>query len=141
MKVYKLFQKEEIHKLEFPMDSIVLSAQNGTQIVAMPFAFRKHNRGRLKIYVWDGCKWILTTAQNQYTDLMWNYQISDQRGKRKAEGKKYNGNYSAMMKHERVKKKGSGGEILRKFTGTVTDYECAKETLYDFRRSYNVLWN
>ena len=46
-----------------------------------------------------------------------------------------------MMRHERAKKKGTGGEFLGKFCGTVTDYECAKRTLHDFPQSYTVLYN
>ena len=141
MKVYKIFRAEEIHKVEFPMNTVILSAPNGTMIVALPDAFRRHNKGRIKIEIWDGSRWIVTTAQNKYTEMLWDFQIQDSRQRRKAEGKKYSGNYSAMMRHERSKKKGSGGERLGKFCGTVTDYECTKRTLHDFPRSYTVLYN
>ena len=141
MKVYKIFRSEEIHKVDFPMNTIILSASNGTMIVALPDAFKRHNKGRIRIEVWNGSRWIVTTAQNKYTEMLWDFQIRESRQRRKAEGKKYNGNYSAMMRHERAKKKGTGGEFLGKFCGTVTDYECAKRTLHDFPQSYTVLYN
>lgn len=75
MKVYKIFRSEEIHKVDFPMNTVILSAPNGTMIVALPDAFKRHNKGRIKIEVWDGSRWIVTTAQNKYTEMLWDFQI------------------------------------------------------------------
>lgn len=139
-KIFTLNQREIFHKIEFPMDTIVLSSGNGTMIVAMPREFTKANaKDRiLSIYVWDGTRWIyLKKAKNSYTETMWKFHI-DQNRKRKEKQKV---NYNSLMHHSRVKKKGSGGQRLSKFTGIVTDYECAKQTLWDFPRAFNVMWN
>lgn len=42
-----------------------------------------------------------------------------------------------LMKHDRKRKCGSGGVRLTPFCGQVTDYECAKNPLHDFRRVWN----
>lgn len=139
-KIFTLNQREIFHKVEFPMDTMVLSSGNGTMIVAMPREFTKANAKdrTLSIYVWNGTRWIyLKKAKNSYTESMWKFHI-DQNRKRK---KKQKVNYNSLMRHSRAKKKGSGGQRLSKFTGTVTDYECAKQTLWDFPRAFNVMWN
>ena len=48
-------------------------------------------------------------------------------------------NFEELMKHERVHKKGGGGKISP--TQIVTDYECAKIPLHDFKRSMYVQYN
>ena len=48
-------------------------------------------------------------------------------------------NCEQLMKHDRVHKKGGGGKISP--TQIVTDYECAKVPLHDFRRSMYVQYN
>lgn len=140
LKIFTLNQREIFHKVEFPMNTMILSSENGTMIVAMSREFTKANaKDRiLSIYVWDGTRWIyLKKAKNSYTETMWKIHI-EQKRKRKEKQKV---NYSSLMRHSRVKKKGSGGQRLGKFTGTVTDYECTKQTLWDFPRAFNVMWN
>lgn len=135
-----LNQREIFHKVEFPMNTMILSSKTGTLIAAMPNEFRKANaKDRiLSIYIWDGTRWIyLKKVKNSYTESMWKYHIEQNR-KRKEKQKV---NYSSLMRHSRVKKTGSGGKRLSKFAGTVTDYECAKQTLWDFPRVFNVMWN
>lgn len=140
LKIFTLNQREIFHKIEFPMNTEILSSENGTMIAAMSREFTKANvKDRiLSIYVWDGTHWIyLKKAKNSYTESMWKYHIEQNR-KRKEKQKV---NYSSLMRHSRAKKKGSGGQRLSKFAGTVTDYECAKQTLWDFPRAFNVMWN
>lgn len=139
-KIFTLNQREIFHKVEFPMNTTVLSSENGTMITAMPREFTKANaKDRiLSIYVWDGAHWIyLKKVKNFYTETMWKFHIEQNRKHKE----KQKINYSSLMRHNRVKKKGSGGQRLSKFAGTVTDYECAKQTLWDFPRSFNVMWN
>ena len=41
------------------------------------------------------------------------------------------------MKHDHAHKGGGSGKRLTPFCGEITDYECAKIPLHDFRRVYN----
>ena len=41
------------------------------------------------------------------------------------------------MKHNHAHKGGGSGKRLTPFCGEITDYECAKIPLHDFRRVYN----
>lgn len=71
-------------------------------------------------------------VKNQYTETMWNFY----RQKKVKADKKYNGNYANMMKHSRKKKTGGSGSS-RENIRAITDYECSKNPLYDFKMCYN----
>ena len=45
------------------------------------------------------------------------------------------------MKHNHAHKGGGSGKRLTPFCGEITDYECAKIPVHDFRRVYNWLYN
>ena len=68
--------------------------------------------------------------QNEITDKMVDFYIQ------KINAKYNDVNFKALMKHDRMKKKGSGGTRLSKWNGIVTDYECTKNPLHDFRRVF-----
>ena len=44
-------------------------------------------------------------------------------------------NYAKLMRHDRKHKSGGGGSRI--YNGSITDYECTKNPLHDFRRVYN----
>ena len=77
-------------------------------------------------------KWKRTFLRNEHTKIMYDYHC-------KGKHKSFNVNCEKLMKHERVHKKGGGGKISP--TQIVTDYECAKIPLHDFRRSMYVQYN
>lgn len=120
-----------IHGKEFPMNSIILTVDNGTQLVCTNF--HQSRKQKLKLYVWLPVekKWVVTYAKNEYTEMMWTYH-------RKCEHKNRirKGNYNNLMRHDRKHKSGGGGGT-RIFNGSITDYECTKNPLHDFRRVYN----
>ena len=60
---------------------------------------------------------------------MWDYYRKHQR-KNKSKV-----NYTQIMEHERYHKSGGGGSRI--YNGSITDYECTKNPLHDFRRVYN----
>lgn len=62
-----------IHGKEFPMNSIILTADNGTQLVCTNF--HQSRKQKLKLYVWLPIdkKWVVTYAKNEYTEMMWAY--------------------------------------------------------------------
>lgn len=119
-----------IHGREFPMNSVVLQLDNGTELLCTNFRHSRKAELELFCYIPTEKKWVKTYAKNKYTELMWDYHR-----KRERESKKRNGNYSQMMKHSRKRKKSGGGKISH--TQTVTDYECTKNPMHDFRRVYN----
>ena len=129
MQIYKTLYREIIHEKEFPMGSIILTLDNNTQLVCNQFHLHE---GNLELYVWLPIekKWVITYARNRYTKIMFDYYRRTQKKKR---GKRVN--YENMMKHERYHKNGGGG--VRIHNGSITDYECAKNPLHDFRKCYN----
>lgn len=64
---------EIIHGREFPMDSIVLKADNGTVIVCCDFHHSRKEPLELFCFLPAEKKWIKTHAKNKYTELMWDY--------------------------------------------------------------------
>lgn len=124
MLLYKLDGSREIQGVKFPHKSCVIS-NNGAFIVAWEF-----NRKQLEVAVFDPAtqKWFKTIlpSEDKYAILL---------RKKSEEGKqKYSFKYANYMKHSRKKKRATGGTYSR-FSGTLTDYECAKEPLHDFRRA------
>ena len=85
----------------------------------------------VKVYDPVHAKWGNTLMRNEYTENLWNYHRKMQRKK------KDDLDYTSLMKHDRKRKCGSGGVRLTPFCGQVTDYECAKVPLHDFRRVWN----
>ena len=64
------------------------------------------------------------------TEMMWNYYRKHQKKR-----KKKHINYEEMMKHDRKHKSGGGGSRI--YNGSITDYECTKNPMHDFRVCYN----
>lgn len=134
----KLFMNSyemEIEKLRVPTHSVIFRFESGAVLVCKRMFFnKKENRWNRKIelFCYDPieCVWIKTRMQNEITDKMVDFYIQ------KINAKYNDVNFKALMKHDRMKKKGSGGIRLSKWNGTVTDYECAKNPLHDFRRVF-----
>lgn len=133
MKLRKIYMPGEIVKgKEFCMNTIMLKLDNGIILTSTDF----HHKRKLPLicncYLPAQDKWIKMYAKNQYTETMWNFY----RQKKVKADKKYNGNYANMMKHSRKKKTGGSG-LSRENIRAITDYECSKNPLYDFRMCYN----
>ena len=136
MKIYELVGTDFIRNKVFPMGSTILVRENGDIIVCATFShLRKENPIPVHLYIRKiGC-WKSGVMKNAFTEELWAFHnIQMQKHKK---GKAFRGNYAEMMKHDRKKKCGSGGVRLGKFNGQVTDYECRKDPLHDFRRVWN----
>ena len=131
MRLYKALNTEVLHNKEFAMNSIIMELDNKCILVSADFHHKR--KYTLKVYVWlpDEKKWVYTYVKNQYTEMMWDYYRKHQQ-KKSHDFRKYEN----MMRHERKHKGGSGGES-RIYDGSITDYECSKNPLHDFRRCYN----
>lgn len=132
MKIHKALNTECINNREFHMNSIVLTLDNKMILVCNDF---NHSRkGKVKLTVWlpDEKKWVYTYAKNEYTEIMWDYFHAHTNNRTR---KPYKANYENMMRHDRRHKGGGGGS--RVYDESITDYECAKNPLHDFRRCYN----
>lgn len=131
MQIYKALRVEVSHGKEFPVGAIILTLDNKIELVCTKF---NHSRKeKLELFVWlpSEKKWVKTYAKNEYTEMMWDYYRKNQKKKSKKCV-----NYAGMMKHDRKHKSGGGGGS-RIYNGSITDYECAKNPLHDFRRRYN----
>ena len=131
MQIEKILMPHEVIKSkEMPMNSIVLRLDNKMILVCNKFNHsRKYN---LELTVWlpTENKWVRTYAKNEYTEMMWNYYRKHQQ--------KRSHNFRTcenMMRHERKHKTGGGGSRI--YNGSITDYECSKNPMHDFRRCYN----
>lgn len=122
-----LLHGEVLHNRQFPMYSVILKLDNGIELVCTDFKHSRKEKLELFCYVPNKKKWVRFYAKNEYTELMWNFH----RKHNKQHGKKIN--TRNLMKHDRKRKKPSGKPMLN--SQTVTDYECAKDPLHDFRRS------
>ena len=117
-----------VHGKEFPMNSVILHIDNGTDFVCTNF--KQSRKKPLQVYCYIEKKWVITFLKGNYKEIMWDYY-------RKCE-RKYKirkGNYANMMKHNRKHKSGGGGTRIN--NRSVTDYECTNNPLHDFRRCYN----
>ena len=117
-----------VHGKEFPMNSVILHIDNGTDFVCTNF--KQSRKKPLQVYCYIEKKWVITFLKGNYKEIMWDYY-------RKCE-RKYKirkGNYANMMKHNRKHKSGGGGSRIN--NRSVTDYECTNNPLHDFRRCYN----
>ena len=134
MKLYKALNSELLQDKVFRMGSIILELDNGCILVASDF----HHSRKLGLIVRaysptskEKDKWVWVRLKNQYSEMMWNYYRRHQQ-KKSHDFRKYEN----MMRHER-KHKGGGGGGSRIYDGSITDYECSKNPLHDFRRCYN----
>ena len=132
-KIRILQTEEELPGLKpaLPVGSVVLQGKNGSVLAA--YNFRSRRSDKLLVLLYDPYKqqWSKYLMKNGYTDLLWD---AHRRFERKSHRK--NGvNYEKLMRHDRRHKHGSGSS--RDYVNAVTDYECAKVPLHDFRRCYN----
>lgn len=119
-----------VHGKEFPMNSIVMDLENVTFVCT---DFRQSRKKPLQVYCYILAekKWVITFLKGNYKNIMCDYY-------RKCE-RKHNirkGNYRQMMQHDRKKKRGSGSKESHKYA--TTDYECTKNPMHDFRKSYYI---
>lgn len=131
MKIYSLLSTSYIHNKEFIMDSVVLCLENGVKIVCSDF--QKSSKAKLFVTVWNPQtkKWGTALMRNKYSQIMCDFYRS------KHKRRKASPNWAKMMEHDRKRKSGTGGVRLGKWCGQITDYECTKNPLHDFRRVYN----
>ena len=117
-----------VHGREFPMNAIILRLDNGTELVCTNF--RQSHQKPLQVYCYMPTekKWVITILKGDYKEIIWDYYRKHQR-KNKSKV-----NYAQMMEHERYHKSGGGGSRI--YNGNITDYECTKNPLHDFRRVY-----
>lgn len=131
MKIFQAQRNTFIHNREILPGSIVCALPNGT--VLSCYDFRKRD-GKILVYFYmpSKNKWAKAYQNDKITDAMIAYHngIIKKEKHRKT-------NFSALMTHDRVHKHGTGGVRLEKFCGQVTDYECTKNPMHDFRRVYN----
>ena len=66
--------------------------------------------------------------------LVCDFSISNVKHGTRSINPLYNQNYNNLMKHPRKHKRSSGGQIEHKHS--ITDYECTKNPLHDFRRTF-----
>ena len=132
MHLEKLVYSEYLHGKQFPVNTDILRLDNKTELAISDFHFQN---GKIEVFCHKpNKKKKRVFLRNDYTKIMYNYHCKG-KGKRK----KSFCNFEELMKHERVHKKGGGGKISP--TQIVTDYECAKIPLHDFRRSMYVQYN
>ena len=131
MQIEKILMPHEVIKgKEMPMNSIVLRLDNKAILVCSKFNHSRKQNLELLIWLPTQKKWVRTYAKNEYTEMMWDYYRNHQQKR-----KKKHINYEKMMEHDRYHKSGGGGSRI--YNGSITDYECSKNPLHDFRRVYN----
>ena len=133
MKTEYLLRSTAVRNRTFPIGSVILYLENGMVLVSNDFRHKRTQKLEMYCYLPKQGKWVLTHDKNDLTEEIWNcYRKNHIKYKRKESFH----TYKHMMKHDRKHKRGSGGQRLG-FSGTVTDYECCKEPIHDFRRVYN----
>ena len=131
MQIEKILMPHEVIKgKEMPMNGIVLRLDNKAILVCSKFNHSRKQNLELLVWLPTQNKWVRTYVKNQYTEMMWDYYRNHQQKR-----KKKHINYEKMMEHERYHKSGGGGSRI--YNGSITDYECSKNPLHDFRRVYN----
>ena len=133
MRISHTLGREFLHNKELPMNAVVLRFDNGMALVCSDFNHSRRHKVELLVWLPAQNKWVRTYAKNEHTEMMWDYHRKLQRKS------KCKVNCAPLMKHERVHKHGSGGSRI--YNGSITDYECTKEPMHDFRRSMCVQWN
>lgn len=117
-----------VHNREFPMNSVVLQLENGTEYICTNF--KQSRKKPLQVYCYISGKWTIRVINGKLKHIMWDYHRDCSRKYRKCKA-----NYNQLMRHDRKKKNGSGSRIT---THSITDYECTKNPLHDFRKSYYI---
>ena len=131
MQIGKILMPHEVIKgKEMPMNGIVLRLDNKAILVCSKFNHSRKQNLELLVWLPTQNKWVRTYEKNEYTEMMWNYYRKHQQ-KRNHDFRKYEN----MMKHDRRHKGGGGGSRI--YNGSITDYECSKNPMHDFRRVYN----
>ena len=131
MQIEKILMPHEVIKgKEMSMNSIVLRLDNKAILVCSKFNHSRKQNLELLVWLPAQNKWVRTYAKNEYTEMMWDYYRKHQQKR-----KKKHINYEKMMEHERYHKTGGGGSRI--YNGSITDYECSKNPMHDFRRVYN----
>lgn len=131
MKIEKILMPHEVIKgKEMSMNSIVLYLNNKAILVCSKFNHSRKHKLELLVWLPTQNKWMRTYAKNEYTEMMWNYYRKHQQ-KRNHDFRKYEN----MMHHDRRHKGGGGGSRI--YNGSITDYECSKNPLHDFKVCYN----
>lgn len=139
MKIMTIKQNSKYKNHSIPIGSVLLQTENGIVYVCENFHEQKDNLFR--VWIWNREKWCHVWANNDYTYNMYKFYLSElQKRKREIKKQKSSSYYANLMKHDR-RHKGSGSGQRLGFTGTVTEYECTKNPLHDFRRSMYVQWN
>lgn len=138
MKIIKIENSTMLyHGKSFPMGSVMLFFNN-YELVCTNFPTGKNCREKkIKIYVYlpNEKKWVITYEKNDLTNAMWDYYLTKQKKNARRRHKRGIKNVRKMMSHDRVHKKGGGGR--RENVYAITDYECAKKPLHDFKRVWN----
>lgn len=129
MHIYKALNTEIIHNKKFHINSIILYLDNNAVLVCNKFNHSRKQKLELTVWLPTEKKWIRTYAKNNSTEIMWDYYRKHQQ-KRSHDFRKYEN----MMCHDRLHKGGGGGSRI--YDGSITDYECTKNPLHDFRRCY-----
>lgn len=132
MRIYSMCGTDFIKGKVFPMGAVVVELDNKVKLVSVKF--NQPCKEKLFTYVWNPAtkKWGTALMQNEYSRMMWRFYHDLHKPSRT-----YDGNYEEMMRHDRKRKYGTGGVRLRKWTGDITDYECTKVPMHDFRRVWN----
>lgn len=132
MKIRKTLSAELVHDKEFAMGSIVLELDNKIILVCNDFHHSRKQKVKLIVWLPSERKWVKAYEKNSLTEIMWDYYHAHTNNRTR---KAYKANYEDMMRYDRKKKCGSGGSRI--YDNSITDYECAKNPLHDFRRCYN----
>ena len=118
-----------IHGKEFPVNSIILNLDNGITFVCSNFRQPRNKRLQAYCYIPKDKKWVVTFLDENTKNIMWDYYRKCKRKQSRS-----NIDYAQLMKHDRKKKKGSGSKSSSNHA--ITDYECTKNPMHDFRRVY-----
>lgn len=129
MQIYKQLGSYPIHGKEVLQDSIVARFQNGTIVVCHDFRMRN---GKLSVHVWDihDKAWKRAEISDSVAgSIMAFYRQSLPKNPSRIP-------YGKMMHHNHKHKGGGCGQRLipKADYRAITDYECTKNPLHDFRR-------
>lgn len=133
MKLRKIYMPSEVIKGKtFPLNTVMITLNTGVIITSTDFHHKRTKPLLCNCYLPKTNQWIICYVKNEFTEAMWNFYRQTTHNP----NKKYKGNYERMMRHSRKKKTGSSGS-KRENKKAITDYECSKNPLFDFRRVYN----
>lgn len=132
MYIFQAQRNTFIHNREIVPESIVCKLSNGTILVCSDFIKRKDKKIPILFYMPNKKCWCKAYQNDQFTDAM-----SDYHNKIIKKEKRRKTNFKALMSHDRLHKCGGNGKRLTPSCGEITDYECAKIPMHDFRRVYN----